>query len=84
MGMGGGASPRREHRHQLGFINPACPALACPAIGQQFRQATRMLGADQVELAGILSSPVGPGTAALNSSYAVLFADAARQAQETS
>jgi cytochrome oxidase Cu insertion factor (SCO1/SenC/PrrC family) len=132
----------------LGFINPACPALTCPAIGPEFRQATRMLGGDRVELAGIVSSPAGtsvralrafdrreglnqvpgwlyltgtlaqlqqvwheygtasqneiyvidqaghirqeystpagPGTAALNSSFAVLFADAARQAQERS
>lgn len=132
----------------LGFINPACPVLTRPAIGPEFSQASRMLGGDRVELAGIVLSPAdrsvrtlqafdrreglnqvpgwlyltgtlaqlqqvwheygtasqdeiyvidqaghirqkystgtGPGTAALNSSFAMLFADAARQAQGTS
>jgi cytochrome oxidase Cu insertion factor (SCO1/SenC/PrrC family) len=126
----------------LSFIDPACQGLSCPAIGPEFRQATRLLGGTQVELAGVVLSPAdrsvhalqafdqrqglnlvpgwlyltgtltqlrqvwreygtagqdeiyvidsaghvrqkygtgaGPGTAATDSSFAVLFADAAR------
>jgi cytochrome oxidase Cu insertion factor (SCO1/SenC/PrrC family) len=128
----------------LSFIDPACQGLSCPAIGSEFRQATRLLGGSQVELAGVVLSPAdrsvhalqafdqrqglnlvpgwlyltgtlaqlqqvwreygtaaqdeiyvidpaghvrqkyaagaGPGTAAIDSSFAVLFADAARHA----
>jgi cytochrome oxidase Cu insertion factor (SCO1/SenC/PrrC family) len=128
----------------LSFIDPACQGLSCPAIGPEFRQATRLLGRNQVELAGVVLSPAdrsvhalqafdqrqglnlvpgwlyltgtltqlrqvwreygtaaqdeiyvidsagnvrqkygtgaGPGTAAIDSSFAVLFADAARHA----
>jgi cytochrome oxidase Cu insertion factor (SCO1/SenC/PrrC family) len=128
----------------LSFINPACQGFSCPAIGPEFRQATRLLGGNQVELAGVVLSPAdrsagalqafdqreglnlvpgwlyltgtlaqlrqvwreygtaaqdeiyvidsaghvrqkygtgaGPGTAATDSSFAVLFADAARHA----
>ena len=128
----------------LSFLNPACQRVNCPAIGPEFRQATRLLGGDQVELAGVVFSPAdrsvralqafdqreglnlvpgwvyltgtlpqlrqvwheygaasedeiyvidpaghvrqkygagaGPGTAATDSSFAVLFADAARHA----
>jgi cytochrome oxidase Cu insertion factor (SCO1/SenC/PrrC family) len=128
----------------LSFIDPACQELSCPAIGSEFRQATRLLGGNQVELAGVVLSPAdrsvqalqafdqrqglnqvpgwlyltgtlaqlrrvwreygtaaqdeiyvidsaghvrqkygtgaGPGTAATDSSFAVLFADAARHA----
>jgi cytochrome oxidase Cu insertion factor (SCO1/SenC/PrrC family) len=130
----------------LSFLNPACQRLSCPAIGPEFRQAARLLGGDQVELAGVVLSPTdrsvralqafdqregldlvpgwlyltgtlaqlrqvwheygaasqdeiyvidsgghirqkygtgaGPGTAATDSSFAVLFADAARHAME--
>jgi cytochrome oxidase Cu insertion factor (SCO1/SenC/PrrC family) len=43
----------------LSFINPDCQGFSCPAIGPEFRQATRLLGGNQVELAGVVLSPAG-------------------------
>ena len=41
----------------LSFINPDCQGFSCPAIGPELRQATRLLGGNQVELAGVVLSP---------------------------
>ena len=49
----------------LSFINPACQTISCPAIGPEFRQATQMLGRDQVELAGVVLSPADCSVSAL-------------------
>jgi cytochrome oxidase Cu insertion factor (SCO1/SenC/PrrC family) len=49
----------------LSFIDPACQGLSCPAIGSEFRQATRLLGGNQVELAGVVLSPAGRSVRAL-------------------
>jgi cytochrome oxidase Cu insertion factor (SCO1/SenC/PrrC family) len=43
----------------LSFINPDCQGFSCPAIGPELRQATRLLGGNQVELAGVVLSPAG-------------------------
>jgi hypothetical protein len=56
------------------LINPACQIISCPAIGPEFRQAIYLIGS-----AGHVRQQSGTGTAAADFSFAVLFADAARQ-----
>jgi cytochrome oxidase Cu insertion factor (SCO1/SenC/PrrC family) len=52
----------------LTFLDPVCPAGGCPAIGQEFRQATQMLGGGtQVEMAGVVHSPADRSVRALQS-----------------
>ena len=41
----------------LSFFDPVCSA-GCPPIGPEFRKAATLLGGDQVELVGIVLSPV--------------------------
>ena len=41
----------------LSFFDPVCTA-GCPPIGPEFRKAAALLGGDQVELVGIVLSPV--------------------------
>jgi cytochrome oxidase Cu insertion factor (SCO1/SenC/PrrC family) len=41
----------------LSFFDPVCSA-GCPPIGPEFRKAAALLGGDQVELVGIVLSPV--------------------------
>jgi len=41
----------------LSFFDPVCSA-GCPPIGPEFRKAAALLGGDQVELFGIVLSPV--------------------------